>query len=147
MKKEVLISIKGTQLVDGEKDQVELLTTGSYYRRGGHYYIAYDESEVTGFEGSHTVLKVEEDKRVTMLRSGSVQSHLIVENGVRHQCNYQVGGHSLIIGVSGASIVSSLTDQGGDLAFKYSLDINTTLTSENEIRIQVTECGTTPEPV
>ena len=140
MKKEVLITIKGIQRSEGDKDEVELLTTGCYYRRGGHYYIAYDESEVTGFEGAHTVLKVEDDRRVTMLRSGSVRSQLIVENGVRHQCNYQVAGNSLIIGVSGDSIVSTLTDEGGDLRFKYSLDINTSLTSENEVQIQVKEC-------
>ena len=61
MKKEVLIKIKGVYRQNGEEDEVELLTTGSYYKRNGHYYIAYDESEATGFEGTRTILKVEND--------------------------------------------------------------------------------------
>lgn len=46
----------------------------------------------------------------------------------------------MLIGVSGDRIVSRLTDQGGDLEFKYSLDINTSLASENEVFIKIKEC-------
>ena len=41
MKKDVLIDIKGIYRQDGEQDQVELVTTGSYYKRNGDYYIAW----------------------------------------------------------------------------------------------------------
>ena len=37
MKKDVLIDIKGIYRQDGEQDQVELVTTGSYYKRNGDY--------------------------------------------------------------------------------------------------------------
>jgi len=91
MKKDVLIDIKGIYRQDGEQDQVELVTTGSYYKRNGDYYIAYDESEMTGFDGTHTVLRVEGSQRVTLSRSGSTKSQLIIERGVRHQCHYDTG--------------------------------------------------------
>ena len=42
MKKEVIISIKGKQRVDGEDDIVELTTMGNYYIRDGIQYIRYD---------------------------------------------------------------------------------------------------------
>lgn len=140
MKKNVLISIRGVQKVEDDKDVVEVLTTGSFYRRGGSYYISYDETEATGFEGSHTVLQVENGSRVTMRRSGSVRSQLIVEQGVRHQCSYDMSEGALTIGVCGGKVNSSLTDEGGDIRFNYSLDINTSLASENEIAIHVREC-------
>lgn len=139
MKKDVLIEIKGVYRQDGDEDEVELFTTGSYYKRNGHYYIAYDESEATGFEGTHTVLKVENSDRVTMLRTGTSKSQLIVERGIRHQCHYDTGYGPMMIGVSGDRVVSKLDDSGGDLEFAYSLDVNTLLASENSVYVNVRE--------
>ena len=139
MKKDVLIEIKGIYRQDNDEDSVELLTTGSYYKRNGHYYIAYDESEATGFEGSRTVLKVEDSDKVTMTRSGRARSQLIIERGVRHQCHYDTGYGPMTIGVSGDRVVSGLTDEGGSLEFAYSLDVNTLLASENAVFINVHE--------
>ena len=90
MKKDVLIEIKGVYRQDGEEDSVELFTTGSYYKRNGHYYIAYDESEVTGFEGSRTVLKVEESGRVTLTRSG------LTDEGGRLEFAYSLDVNTLL---------------------------------------------------
>ena len=137
MKKDVLIEIKGVYRQGGEEDQIELCTVCSYYRRNGHYYIAYDESEATGFEDTHTVLKVEGSDRVTLIRSGSTKSQLIIERGVRHQCHYDTGLGSMTIGVSGNRVVSLLNDDGGRLEFAYTLDVNTSLASENAVFVQV----------
>ena len=45
MNKEVLISFKGTQSNGEERDNIELYTEGKFYKKGGHYYISYAESE------------------------------------------------------------------------------------------------------
>lgn len=137
MKKDVLIEIKGIYHQEDDSDQVELLTTGSYYKKNGDYYIAYDESEATGFAGTHTVLKVEDGSRVTLIRTGDTKSQLIIERGVRHQCHYDTGYGMMTIGVSGDRVNCALDDNGGHLEFSYSLDINTTLASENAVYINV----------
>lgn len=140
MKKDVLIKIKGTQIADGDRDVVEVLTTGSFYRRDNNYFIIYDESEATGFNGAKTVLKVDADNgRVTMSRTGAVKSRLVIEKGKRHQCSYDTGYGSLTVGVLGSALRSSLSDVGGSISFGYSLDINTALTSENRVDILVAE--------
>lgn len=140
LKKDVLIQIRGVQYIDGEQDVVELTTVGRFYRKNGDYYISYDESEATGFEGGKTTLKVEgDDSKVTMLRSGPNRSQLIVEAGRRHQCQYDTGYGPIIMGVSGDRILSSLSDRGGELNFKYTLDLNASLASENEVFVQVRE--------
>lgn len=139
MKKDVIIEIKGVYRQEDEEDQVELFTTGSFYKRAGCYYIAYDESEATGMEGTRTTLKVEEPGKVTLSRSGASKSQLIVERGVRHQCHYSTGFGDLMVGISGHRILSTLDDTGGKLEFEYSLDINTQLTSENSVYVSVRE--------
>lgn len=140
MKKDVVIKIKGVQRTEDDSDIVELLTVGRFYRKNGDYYISYEESEATGFEGSRTTLKVEGEQKVTMLRSGTSSSQLIVEKGRRHQCHYDTGYGALTMGVSGDKIISNLSDEGGELNFQYTLDINASMASENEVFINVKEC-------
>lgn len=138
MKKDVVIKITGTQIAQGDRDVVELITTGQFCRRNKSYYIMYEESEATGFQGARTTLRFDPtQQRVTMSRHGSVESQLIVEKGRRHQCNYETGYGSMTIGVSGDEIRSTLTDEGGNIFFRYSLDLNTALTSENQVDIIV----------
>lgn len=140
MKKDVLISIKGVYAVEDDHDVVELFTTGQYYKKNGEYYISYEETEATGFEGSRTTLRIQPAK-VTLERVGEAHTQLIVEQGVRHQCHYDIGYGDMMIGVLGGRIKSSLDDAGGSLEFRYSLDVNSLLASENEMYVNVKECA------
>ena len=136
MKKDAMISIKGIYNVDGSPDTVELLTCGRFYRRNNSYWLSYDESETTGFEGHKTTLHIEKDK-VTMRRSGLSESQLVVQSGTRHQCLYDTGFGAITVGVNGRAVKSTLDDNGGVVDFSYSMDINTALTSENRVIIEV----------
>ena len=141
MKKDVMIFIKGTQNVDGEEDSIELLTKGCYYKRNGSYYLSYEEMEEEDTEPTiKTLLKVEGAKCVTLTRSGKRRSQLIIESGERHQCHYDNGFCDWIMGIQGTEIKNGLEDNGGILNFKYSMDINAMLASENEANIVVKEC-------
>ena len=135
-----MITIKGTQFADNEQDSVELTTVGRLYRRGKAYYICYNESEATGFDGAKTTLKVEGDRRVTMRRTGeNMRSQLIIEKGERHQCFYDTGYGAMMLGISGDDIISCLNDSGGHLRVRYTLDVNASMASENELQVDVEE--------
>ena len=61
MEKDVLISIRGLQyLMDeesGEQEPVEVMTTGSYYKKNGHHFLIYDEA-TEGFDMmTHNMIK------------------------------------------------------------------------------------------
>ena len=132
-----MITIKGTQFADNEQDSVELTTVGRLYRRGEAYY---NESEATGFDGAKTTLKVEGDRRVTMRRTGeNMRSQLIIEKGERHQCFYDTGYGAMMLGISGDDIISCLNDSGGHLRVRYTLDVNASMASENELQVDVEE--------
>lgn len=138
MKKDVLITIKGEQDIEGEMDVVELLTAGTFYRKNKTYYLAYQETDESGFEGQTTTLKVEPNQRVTMTRLGNhCHSQLVVEPGIRHQCHYDTGYGDLTVGIMGDCFDNTLTDSGGSLAFGYSMDINTSLACINKVTILV----------
>jgi len=136
-KKDALITIKSVHIVDEDKDVSEIVTVGKFYKHNGEYVISYEESEATGFDGTLTTVSVQGAEKVEMNRRGSTNSQLIVQKGARHQCQYDTGFGNVTIGVLGDTIENSLTDDGGELAFRYSIDINTSLTSINIIYISV----------
>ena len=137
MKQDVWIKIKGIQKADGEKDSTELFTQGSFYRKNGNYYITYEESETTGYAGCRTVLKIEGERRVSLIRNGAARSNLLLEKGNRNVGYYDTPEGELLIGVSAHEISSHLTDDGGELFFSYSLDVNASHISDNEVYISV----------
>lgn len=139
LKKDVVITIRGLQRYEDDKDIVELVTTGRFYRKQDTYYLAYEETEATGFEGCRTTLKVGPNRKVTMTRFGTTRTQLVVEDGIRHQCQYDTGQGQLTIGVMGNHFASDLTDNGGELEFGYSLDIEASVASENFVAITVRE--------
>jgi len=139
MKKKYLISISGKQILDGEEGVSELTTFGTYLKKGDKRYISYDEYSADIRESIKTTLKVETDDKVTLIRNKS-SSRLILEKGRRHQCFYDMNlGCPLMLGVFANSIENNLTDDGGRLHFQYTLDIDSSITSLNEVDITVKE--------
>ena len=71
MKKDVWLTIRSRQQFEGcDEERVNLETAATLYERGGKYYIAYEESELTGLEGTKTTVKLD-GKTVTLIREPS----------------------------------------------------------------------------
>ena len=140
MEENYVISIIGRQYVDGEKGEIQMTTLGSYTKKGGNRFIMYREYDPDEPDVKTTsILKIEDNRQVTLIRNGGQQSRLVLEKGQRHLCHYDTGFGSMMVGVFANSITSDLTDEGGNLEVSYSLDINSGLTSMNEIFINVEE--------
>lgn len=142
MKEKYLIRIEGEMEQSGEHDKVDLLTRGSFHKRGGNFFIRYHESEATGYEGNTTTVKVETGGgKVYMLRNGTMPSQLVIELGRRHVCHYDSGYGVLSLGVAADVIESHLTEAGGNLMFSYTLDSGEAQISHNRVTITVQEAN------
>lgn len=140
LKEDYDINIIGKQVYEEEQGEISLSTTGTYTERGGARFIAYKEYDEDDPKLSHTsVLKVEPGK-VTMMRAGSA-TRLILEKGRRHLCLYDTGYGSLTVGVFTSVLRSSLGKEGGRLDIKYTLDIDSNLSSSNEIKVEIKPRG------
>ena len=137
-KREALIKIKGIQRAGGDDDVVELLTTGFFSRQKGGYLISYEESEATGFEGAKTTLLYEEEaERVTLTRSGSVNSQMVFEEGRQHTSLYETPFGELSIDIQTSRLRHNLTGGGGLMEIKYSIAVEHTVTGRNCFKIRV----------
>lgn len=130
----IVLNIK--QTADGVTDESELFTRGEFRLHKGLYYIDYEESEATGFEGSHAQLCVDEGI-MTMTRTGSTFSNLVFEDGVRHYCHYGTEFGDCMVGITTQELSHCLDETGGTVHLKYSVDVNSGLMTENEITIKV----------
>lgn len=75
---------------EAEPEAFEINTVGRIKLIDGRVELSYDESEVTGMEGSVTALTYMTDCEgiVSMIRKGSVSTTLVFEEGKRHHCLY-----------------------------------------------------------
>lgn len=74
MKKDVWLTISSQQQFAGcDEENIDLQTAATLYERGGKYYIAYEESELTGLEGTKTTVKLD-GKTVALIRTGTFPS-------------------------------------------------------------------------
>ncbi|MBQ9743251.1 MAG: DUF1934 domain-containing protein [Ruminococcus sp.] len=139
MKDNFLISVTGTQIIDGEKESIKLTTGGEYVTEENTHCIRYKEYDNDNPDICfHNTVRVEGDT-LTVIRSGPAQSRLILEKGRRHQCHYNTMFGDLTVGVFTDTVVNCLTEKGGTLRASYTLDFNAGLVSKNEIYIKVTE--------
>lgn len=142
MSKDIIISIKGLSNTEGEDDTVELITAGKYYMRSGKHYFTYNESEITGMEGTTTILKVE-DKKLTLTRKGPVSSQLIFEEGLKHFNHYTTDHGDFLLGVDTRRVSFNLGRRSGDIMVDYTLDIDNGSSSENAVIINYKEAKDT----
>ena len=139
MEKDVIISIKGVQRYENaDPDTMELVTAGRLEREGNSYTLSYQESELTGLEGTLTTFQIEPE-RITLMRVGEFNSQMVFQEGRRHMSMYNTPYGAMTIGVMGDSFESTLSDRGGLLRFGYTLDIEATVASENTVSITVKE--------
>ena len=85
------LKITDEMLAVAEGEALEVNTSGVLTAEDGRIEFSYDESELTGMQGSKTAISYAEDNPalVTMMRSGSVSTSLVFEQGKRHHCVYK----------------------------------------------------------
>lgn len=138
MQENYLIHIEGTAVTDGEPETVDLTTTGAFYKKDDKYYVCYNESAATGFDGSKTCVKLW-DSGASITRFGRYKSCLMIEKGITNLCNYDTPAGSLVLDINGVEIDSNLTDKGGEVNLEYTLNSGGLLISENKLTMNIKE--------
>lgn len=145
MREDYAITIKGRQ-VYGDEDQGEICLSalGTYREKDGTRFILYKEYDDDNASVFRTALLKVEPGVVTMSRSGS-STRLILEKGRRHLCLYDTGFGSLTVGIYTSQLDVDLGDTGGTLEITYTLDVDSNLSSQNKLRIEVSPMPELPE--
>ena len=138
MEKDVIINLTSVNIVDRDRSTTELTTTGKLKElEGGGFQIVYEESEVTGFKGSTTCLSFYGNDLVNLNRTGTASSDLVLEMNKKHHCHYGTPYGDFTMGIFTHCIDNNVSSDGGELYLKYTVDINSSYVSDNEIYIRI----------
>lgn len=138
--KNVIISIKTIQIDEQtkEKETIELVTEGKYTFKNKCHYLIYEESEVSGFEGTTTKIKISKDK-IELTRIGDIASDMVFEKNKRYEnvMPTPMGNIPLEILTNNIKIKISQEPLKLDIELEYSLSLKGLLRAKNIMEIKV----------
>lgn len=134
----VLLTIRSEQhFEDMEPDSIELMTEGLLETTvDGGIILTYQESELTGLEGTTTAFEIRGPK-VTLTRTGGVNSQMVFEEGKQHTSLYETPFGELAIDIQTSRLRHSLTERGGLMDLRYSISVDHSVTGRNAFKIRV----------
>lgn len=137
MTKEIILTISGLHVTDGETDDpVEVLSPGQYYFKNGKHYVVYDEV-MEGIDGVvKSTLKFTEDQ-VELFRSGAASARMVFQKQQEHMAVYQTPMGPLSISLYTEDIISDFTEERMNLEIIYSLKTEGIVITESTVRLDI----------
>ena len=106
----------------------------------GIFTIRYEESELSGMEGTTTelIFSKNEPSLVTLRRTGTVRCAIVMEEHRQHSGVYQTPVIPLDLTVTTHSLTNTITEDGGVLDAYYSIRFGTVTTTRTRLKVEVT---------
>ncbi len=125
---------------DDEPDSLEFFTDGQYLFQDPVACLSYQESEVTGLEGTRTSVTILPDQ-VVVDRAGTVQSRMIFKEGSKSSFLYSTPFGQATMGVDTRSIRQSVNEHGGKVEIDYVVDMEHAVVARNKFSITIQQMG------
>ena len=119
----------------------ELNTTGKFEETSKTVSITYDESSLSGMEGAVTSIQFDKTNPevIAILRSGSVKSAFILEEGKRHVTVYdtQIMPFEICVFTKKAENKISVSKRCGEISLDYIVEVKGMDAQRTKLRIKV----------
>ncbi|MFH0324367.1 YwiB family protein [Clostridium perfringens] len=119
MIKKAIISICSTQDI-GEKEKIEVVTVGEFSINGDEFIATYDETEISGMEGTKTTLKIKGNK-VVLHREGTTSTKMEFQKNNTQVALYNTPYGMLELKTSTKELDLDVDEKGGNISIKYHL--------------------------
>lgn len=139
MTEDVLITVTGLHMVNGEADEdqsVEITSAGKYYKKNGKHFVLYDEVEQETGSIIKNRLKLSGDG-LELQKKGQTNASMKFENGKKNMSWYGTPYGNMLAGVEVTSMKVEESDQLIDININYILEMNYEHVSDSEIRIKI----------
>lgn len=140
IKEDYIVNITSKHIVEDDEDELNLITFGTFKKKGNKKYIVYKEyDENIPDKFKICIIKIDNENMVTLIKNDIAQTRLILEKGKRHYSPYYTDVGSLTLGVFTNYIDFKIYEDEVVLNLRYSLEFNSSLMSVNEIKIVATK--------
>ena len=137
--KHITLEIKAKIIQDtGQRQDIDMITEGTWHQKSGAIYMTYDESEMSGMAGSRTLLKIE-NQQITLTRMGDHHSKMIFSkeksfNGLYHT---PYGNFEMKIITQSIDNALDYKTMTGHINIKYEMILEAMSQSVNTLHIYV----------
>ena len=136
--KDVVIYIRSLFGDGADDNTIDFTTDGLYTYDGDTACLTYQESEVTGMEGTRTSVMVMPDQ-VVVDRDGAVTSRMIFRPGEKHAFLYDTPVGSATMHMDTRNMNARFNEHGGHMEIDYVLDMEHAFVSRNQFHLTVKE--------
>ncbi len=134
MTRDIWLAINGIQMVEGQKETVETVSKGNYFKKNETHYILYEE-EIEDNKGiSRNTIKITPTS-MEMIRRGAARTHMIFEPGKEIITGYQTSIGELLLGISTDKLEVIEKEELIEANVRYSLSINHEYISDCYIKV------------
>ena len=142
IEKQVILFVRGEQSFDGlEPDVTELMTEGVMtIDSGGGISLSYQETELTGMEGTTTCFTIQDD-RVVLSRTGGISSQMVFQQGKLHSSLYETPWGMMLVDVVTTGLAHRLDSHGGLMEIQFNIAVDHQVTGQNRFKIRVREAA------
>ena len=123
---------------DKEQKPITLIAFGQLQERGGATYVRYEESAVTGMEGTKTTLKWTEDSLV-VIRHGRYEHRQQYERGRNSQFQYKTPYFSVPMTVFTRHLAILKEDKQWHVQLWYDIEMDNQDCGTNRLTIDIEE--------
>lgn len=124
MTKDILVCIKGMQLLsDDQEDEVEVIIPGKYCKRGDMHYIQYEEV-TEGMDGVTNNLIKFHGNCMEVTKKGLTNTHMVFEEQKKNMTYYETPFGNLLLGIAATSVTMEESEEEIGLKVDYALEIN-----------------------
>lgn len=136
MTKDVLVTVRGKQLVDQQSEVIEVMNVGSYHEKNGKIYIRYEEHMEDGEGVITNQIKISPDA-VEMTKKGAVGAQMLFREKERINSCYETPFGMLMMVVYTKKIRCTVQENLVELNIAYDIEMNGALMSDANVYIKV----------
>lgn len=123
MKKKALIHVLSSVPDAKEKsDSIEVVTPGKFYKKDKNYYAVYEETAISGMEGTTTTLRIGEEK-FSLIRMGSTSTKMDFALDKKNISMYSTPYGTLEININTKKLHINVDDNGGRIYIDYIMSV------------------------
>ena len=137
MEKRAIISVKSSSNLD-PNEAIEVVTPGKFIIEENGFKAIYEESEISGMEGTTTTLNIQ-DNIMVLERVGSTTTNMEFKEGAMAVSLYNTPYGVLNLNVDTEKLNINVNENGGEIYSKYILGLEGQegITTELNIKIKV----------
>lgn len=119
----IILNIDTTLKDDtGEDQEINLITEGQIGERNGNSYITYDETEISGMQGSKTTIKLE-PHRLTLIRNGKIATKMEFSVGEMFMTAYETPFGLFDMIIKTKNLRYEKEEMAGNIWLEYSIEM------------------------